>query len=111
MATTMPAASSPAPGTPLFFCPNCRWDRMISGKCKRKSEAFLKAQSQSLRRLRKRKEKMRKPLEERRTSQSSSGNPSSTEQAIDGLVEFFTSLSAQYPPTGGHQQAESSSSS
>jgi len=37
---------------------------------------------------------MRKPLEERR---SSSGTPSATEEAIDGLVEFFTSLNAEFP--------------
>ncbi|EXJ65289.1 hypothetical protein A1O7_01630 [Cladophialophora yegresii CBS 114405] len=107
---TMPAAT-PAPGTALFFCPNCRWDRMISGKCKRKSEAFLKAQSQSIRRLKKRKDKMRKPVEERRTSQGATGTLSATEQAIEGLVEFFTSLNMQYPGTAGPQQAEASSSS
>ena len=37
---------------------------------------------------------MRKPLEERRMS---SGTHSTTEEAIDGLVEFFTSLNAQFP--------------
>ena len=84
---------------------------MVSGKCKRKSEAFMKAQSQSLKRLKKKKEKIRKPVEERRTSQVAGGNPSSAEQAIDGLVEFFTSLSAQYPTTNGQQQGEASSSS
>lgn len=104
--------STPGPGAPLlFFCPNCRWDRMISGKCRRRSEAFLKAQTQSLKRLKKRKEKMRKPLEERRASQGSAGNLASTEQAIDGLVEFFTSLNTQYPNTTGQSQGEASSSS
>ncbi|KAK5236159.1 hypothetical protein LTR47_002885 [Exophiala xenobiotica] len=80
--------------TLLFFCPNCRWDRMLSGKCKRKSEAFLAAQSMS-KKLRKRKDKMRKPIEERRLS-GSPGSLSAAEEAIDGLVEFFTSLSMQY---------------
>jgi hypothetical protein len=84
---------------------------MVSGKCKRKSEAFLKAQSQSLKKLKKKNEKMRKPVVERRTSQGVGGNPSSTEQAIDGLVEFFTSLSTQYPATASQQQGEASSSS
>src|SRR6201999_1306409 len=36
------------------------------------------------------------------------GNVSSTEQAIDGLVEFFTSLSTQYPTITSHQQGETS---
>ncbi|ETI29258.1 hypothetical protein G647_01711 [Cladophialophora carrionii CBS 160.54] len=108
--TIMPA-TTPATSTALFFCPNCRWDRMVSGKCKRKSEAFLKAQSQSMKRLKKRKDKMRKPLEERRMSQAAAGNLSATEQAIEGLVEFFTSLNMQYPGAIGPQQAESSSSS
>ena len=103
--------NAPPPGTPLFFCPNCRWDRMISGKCKRKSEAFLAAQAQSLKRLKKRKDKMRKPVEERRMSQGPGGNLSSTEQAIDGLVEFFTSLKVQYPPTPPHHQPGGGSSS
>ncbi|KAJ9606463.1 hypothetical protein H2200_009424 [Cladophialophora chaetospira] len=111
MNTTIPAINTPAPGTPLFFCPNCRWDRMRSGKCKRKSEAFLKAQSLSMKRFKKRKEKMRKPVAERRTSQGNAGNQSSTEQAIDGLVEFFTSLNMQYPATAVVQQGEASTSS
>ena len=110
MNTTI-VANTPAPGTPLFFCPNCRWDRMISGKCKRKSEAFIKAQSQSLKRLRKRKEKVRKPLKERRSKQGAGTSLATTEQAIDGLVEFFASLSTQYPATMGPQQGEASSSS
>ncbi|KAK5240207.1 hypothetical protein LTR40_013990, partial [Exophiala xenobiotica] len=67
---------------------------MLSGKCKRKSEAFLAAQSMS-KKLRKRKDKMRKPIEERRLS-GSPGSLSAAEEAIDGLVEFFTSLSMQY---------------
>lgn len=79
--------------TPPFFCPNCRWDRMVSGKCKRKSEAFLNAQSKK---MKKRKGKMRKPLQDRRMSQES-GAISTTEAAIDGLVEFFTSVNMQFP--------------
>ncbi|KAJ9633867.1 hypothetical protein H2204_006653 [Knufia peltigerae] len=80
--------SSPDPA-PLFFCPNCRWGRMESGKCKRRSEAFLIAQSSS-RKMKKRRDRIRKPVEERRL-----GGPTSlasTEEAIDGLVDFFTSL-------------------
>jgi hypothetical protein len=84
---------------------------MISGKCKRKSEAFLKARSQSIKRLKKRKDKMRKPVEERRRSRGAAGNLSTTEQAIEGLVEFFTSLNTQYPATMGQQQGEASSPS
>jgi len=49
-------------------------------------------------------------VEERRTSQGSAANLSSTEQAIDGLVEFFTSLNMQYPPAAAHQQPEASGS-
>jgi hypothetical protein len=107
--TTAITPSAPAAGTPLFFCPNCRWDRMVTGKCKRKSEAFLRAQTQSMKRLRKRKEKMRKPVEERRASQGGGANPSSTEQAIDGLVEFFTSLSAQQPTNQPGEAGETTS--
>jgi hypothetical protein len=84
---------------------------MISGKCKRKSEAFLKARSQSIKRLKKRKDKMRKPVEERRRSRGAAGTLSTTEQAIEGLVEFFTSLNTQYPATMGQQQGEASSPS
>lgn len=29
----------------LFFCNNCRWSRMVTGKCKRFTEAFLSAQA------------------------------------------------------------------
>lgn len=93
--------------TPLFFCPNCRWHRMEVGKCKKKSDAFLSAQSLSLRKLKKKKEKMRKPIEERRMSNNMSGGPSSAEEAIDGLVEFFTCLNAQLQ---GIQAQESSAS-
>ncbi|KIX93999.1 uncharacterized protein Z520_10336 [Fonsecaea multimorphosa CBS 102226] len=86
--------------TPLFFCPNCRWERMLTGKCKRRSPLFLAARSWHGKKPKKRKDKMRKPLEARRTSLGTGGNPSSTEEAIDGLVEFFTSLNAHYPGPG-----------
>lgn len=91
-----------APENALFFCPNCRWNRMVTGRCKRKSEAFLNAQSRSLKKLKKRKDKVRKPLEDRRMSQGS-GSVSTTEEAIDGLVEFFTSLNTQFPGIGNPQ--------
>lgn len=81
------------PESPPFYCPNCRWDRMVTGKCKKKSEAFLNAQS--MKRIKKKKDKVRKPLEQRRLSNGASRNSSSTEEAIDGLVEFFASLNAQ----------------
>lgn len=98
--------------TPLFFCPNCRWDRMVSGKCKRRSEAFLSAQSlsQSLKKMRKRKERMRKPLEERRTSLDGSGALTATEEAIDGLVEFFTSLNTPIPAGSRPEEANAGQS-
>ncbi|OAG37769.1 hypothetical protein AYO21_08012 [Fonsecaea monophora] len=89
--------------SPLFFCPNCRWERMRSGKCKRRSPAFLAALSWHGKKPRKRKDKMRKPLEARRTSLGPGASPSSTEEAIDGLVDFFSSLNAQYPGTGHFQ--------
>ena len=81
------------PEKPPFYCPNCRWDRMVTGKCKKKSEAFLNAQS--MKRIKKKKGKVRKPLEQRRLSNGGSSNSSSTDEAIDGLVEFFASLNAQ----------------
>ncbi|KIW26497.1 uncharacterized protein PV07_09588 [Cladophialophora immunda] len=93
--------------TPLFFCPNCRWERMRSGKCKRRSPAFLAARSWHSKKQKKRKDKMRKPLEARRTSVGPGGNPSSTEEAIDGLVEFFASLNTQ-SPSSDHPQTEAS---
>jgi hypothetical protein len=54
--------------------------------------------SQSLRKLKKRRDKMRKPVEQRR---SRPGNP--TEEAIDGLVEFFTSLQGQFAGLSQYQ--------
>ncbi|EXJ59344.1 uncharacterized protein A1O5_12225 [Cladophialophora psammophila CBS 110553] len=92
---------------PLFFCPNCRWERMRSGKCKRRTPAFLGARSWHSKKTKKRKDKIRKPLEARRTSHGSGASPSSTEEAIDGLVEFFTSLNVQYPSVS-HPQTETS---
>ncbi|KAL2396391.1 hypothetical protein ABEF92_002938 [Exophiala dermatitidis] len=77
---------------------------MLTGKCKRKSEAFLRAQSasQKLKTRRRRKEKIRKPLEDRRTDSTTNDSVSATEEAIDGLVEFFTSLNAQSTGMGQH---------
>ncbi|KAL2427140.1 hypothetical protein ABEF95_009180 [Exophiala dermatitidis] len=77
---------------------------MLTGKCKRKSEAFLRSQSasQNLKTRRRRKEKMRKPLEDRRADSTTNGSVSATEEAIDGLVEFFTSLNAHSTGMGQH---------
>ncbi|KIX06666.1 uncharacterized protein Z518_04642 [Rhinocladiella mackenziei CBS 650.93] len=93
VSTTQGNPVNAASETPYFFCPNCRWDRMLSGKCKRKSEAFLNSQSlsHSLKKLKKRKDKIRKPLEERRMG---------SDEAIDGLVEFFSSLNMQFSGMG-----------
>ena len=87
----------------LFFCPNCRWDRMASGKCKRRTEAFLDAQAASKRKGKRRKDKLKKPVEQRRGSASSSGGLTGAEmdEAMDGLVDFFfTSLGTQDLPSG-----------
>lgn len=89
-----------------FFCPNCRWDRMGSGKCKRKTEAFLQAQNevrQSLNlglkklKMRKRKDKAKKPIDQRRSSTGSAGSVHATnmDEAMEGLSDFFMSLNAQ----------------
>lgn len=99
-AQTVPAPHLAAPETasetPLFFCPNCRWHRMETGKCKKRSDAFLSAQqSLSLKKSKKKRGKLRKPIEERRLSSNVIGGPSSEEEAIDGLVEFFNCLNAQ----------------
>ncbi|EHY52164.1 uncharacterized protein HMPREF1120_00380 [Exophiala dermatitidis NIH/UT8656] len=101
--TSNPTTLSTETNAP-FFCPNCRWHRMLTGKCKRKSEAFLRAQSasQKLKTRRRRKEKIRKPLEDRRTDSTTNDSVSATEEAIDGLVEFFTSLNAQSTGMGQH---------
>lgn len=100
--TITAASSTLATESAPFFCPNCRWHRMLTGKCKRKSELFLRAQSasQKLKNRRRRKEKMRKPVEERRAESTTHGSMSTTEEAIDGLVDFFTSLNTQYPGAG-----------
>ena len=81
----------------LFFCPNCRWDRMVSGKCKRRTEAFLNAQAASKRKGKKRKDKMKKPIEQRRGSISSGASLNGTgmDEALDGLSDFFMNLNAQ----------------
>lgn len=76
---------------------------MVTGKCKKKSDAFISAQRLSSKKLKKRKEKLRKPVEARRTIVP--GGPSSAEEAIDGLVEFFTSLNVQLQ--GIHAQENS----
>ena len=76
----------------LFFCPNCRWDRMVSGKCKRKTEAVLSALSEARRKPRKRKDRLKKPLNERHGSDAGTvGVPSehSAEDAVDGLADLF----------------------
>ncbi|RVX73888.1 hypothetical protein B0A52_02778 [Exophiala mesophila] len=75
-------------GIPAYAVP-----RQCASKCKKKSEAFLNAQS--MKRIKKKKGKVRKPLEQRRLSNGGSSNSSSTDEAIDGLVEFFASLNAQ----------------
>lgn len=79
-----------------FFCPNCRWDRMQTGKCKRRSEAFLSIQAAS--KKSKRKEKLKKPIGERRTSVDHTDLTWTGDEAIDGLVDFFTNLNAQLLP-------------
>ncbi|OAP55144.1 hypothetical protein AYL99_10844 [Fonsecaea erecta] len=93
--------------TPPFYCPNCRLERMLTGKCRLKAPLFVAARAWRGKKQKKRKDKIRKPLEARRTSLGSGGNPSSTEEAIDGLVEFFTSLNTQYPGAS-HDQTEAS---
>ena len=94
-----PTSSEPV----LFFCPNCRWDRMISGKCKRRTEAFLNAQSATKRKGKTRKDKLKKPVEQRRGSASSgvSGHGAGTDEAMEGLADFFTNLNAQIGQTDG----------
>jgi hypothetical protein len=71
---------------------------MVSGICKRKSDAFLTAQ-QSLKKAKKGKEKLRKPVEERLglLRSRASETLSVTEEAIDGLVEFFNRVHSQLP--------------
>ncbi|RMD42176.1 hypothetical protein DV735_g2927, partial [Chaetothyriales sp. CBS 134920] len=85
--------SSQASWVALFFCPNCRWDRMVTGKCKRRTHAFLSALSETKRKPRRRRERIRKPLNERRRSDSSPSTGIAEVDAIDGLVDFFTALS------------------
>ncbi|KAK5034064.1 hypothetical protein LTR13_006664 [Exophiala sideris] len=105
--STGPAMSAyvnagPADTAP-FYCPNCRWERMLTGRCKRKTEEFLRAQSQTLRKMKKRKDKRRKPVYDR---QGESSHRSAAEDAIDGLVEFFTSLNTQFSETGHSEEVD-----
>lgn len=81
------------PDATPFYCPNCRWERMLSGRCKRKTEEFLRAQSQTLRKMRKKKDKRRKPIHDR---QGGGTHSSPTEDAIEGLVEFFASFNSPW---------------
>ena len=75
----------------LFFCPNCRWDRMVTGKCKRKTEAFISALSEIKKKPRKRRDKIKKPLNERRgTDAPPSGDAQN--DAVEGLADFFATL-------------------
>ncbi|KAK4934679.1 hypothetical protein LTR10_024121 [Elasticomyces elasticus] len=94
--------AGPADTAP-FYCPNCRWERMLTGRCKRKTEEFLRAQSQTLRKMKKRKDKRRKPVYDR---QGESSHRSAAEDAIDGLVEFFTSLNTQFSETGHSEEVD-----
>jgi hypothetical protein len=72
--------------SPLFFCPNCRWSRMATGKCKKFTEAFLAAQvAESGRSRRHKKLKTRKPLEARRPSNSMAVT---SDEAAEFLSEF-----------------------
>ena len=70
---------------------------MVSGKCKRRTEAFLNAQAASKRKGKKRKDKMKKPIEQRRGSISSGASLNGTgmDEAMDGLSDFFMNLNAQ----------------
>jgi hypothetical protein len=90
-----------------FFCPNCRWNRMATGKCKKKTAAFIEAQNavrESLNlglkklKVRKRKDKAKKPIDQRRGSSSSSGstNANNLDEIMEGLNDFFTNLNAQH---------------
>ncbi|RMZ79134.1 hypothetical protein DV738_g3490, partial [Chaetothyriales sp. CBS 135597] len=76
----------------LFFCPNCRWDRMVTGRCKRRTHAFLSALSETKRKPRRRRERIRKPINERRRSDSNQSTAIPEVDAIDGLADFFTVL-------------------
>ncbi len=93
---SMQTSTEPA----LFFCPNCRWERMGSGKCKRRTEAFLNAQAASKRKGKKKKDRIKKPVEQRRRSASSSGSltGAGVHEAMDGLADFFMSLTTQLLP-------------
>ena len=84
----------------LFFCPNCRWDRMANGKCKRRTEAFLDAQAEHKRKGKKRKDKIKKPVEQRRGSTSSGVSLAGivTDEGVEGIAEFFTNLNLQILP-------------
>ncbi|RMZ90130.1 hypothetical protein DV736_g2654, partial [Chaetothyriales sp. CBS 134916] len=77
----------------LFFCPNCRWDRMVSGKCKRRTHAFLSALSEAKRKPRRRKERIKKPLNERRRSDTAPSTTTPHTDTVEGVADFFAAFS------------------
>ena len=79
--------------TALFFCPNCRWDRMVSRKCKRRTEAFLTAHKGSTKKAKTRKAKFRKPTEARRGSSIAGASSSNiSDEVVERLGDFFAGL-------------------
>lgn len=71
----------------LFFCANCRWSRMATGKCKKFTETFLTAQAAQGGRSRRQKKKnrLRKPLEARRSPGTPAG---ASDEAAEFLSDF-----------------------
>lgn len=74
-----------------FFCPTCRWTRMVNGKCKRRPN-YLSRKSSSKKKDKKRKNK--KPIEERKSYRATQQEGDALESSISDieLNEFFASM-------------------
>lgn len=91
------AEAAPTDATLRFFCPNCRWSRMKTGKCKRKPVASSAGKNNS---KKKSKTRRRKPVEERRGHQRSGPSTAieaSSSDIAEGLAEFFERLDVEDP--------------
>lgn len=75
-----------------FFCPNCRWARIQAGTCKRKLAPIAVPQESK---KKKRRNKVRKPIEDRRAIPGNNGDRSSADDDMEGLVDFFEYLELQ----------------
>ena len=103
---TQSAEGATTPYPPMFFCTNCRWSRMVNGKCKRLTEQFLAAQAVQNGRARRAKKSSASPMLRRKRTSSGSG-PTDPDSAALFLSEFSEMrISASGPSASGDGPAD-----